>query len=113
MFKKLAFAGMLALACLPALAPAARAQSANPIVAGAQTCTATAAALPGGALANGVVLTADPSNTATIYVGGQGVTTSTGYPLVAGQSISYGSTALSMIYLICAASGPVLHFTGN
>ena len=112
MFKKLALAGLLALA----LAPAARAQSANPIIAGAQTCTATATALPSGALANGIVLTADPSNTATIYVGGPAVTTTgatQGYPLVAGQSISYGSTALSMIYLVCSGTGPILHFTGN
>jgi len=106
---RLFLAGALALA----MAAPARAQSANPIVAGVQTCTATATALPGGALTSGIVLTADSSNTATIYVGGPNVTTATGYPLVAGQSISYGSTGLSLIYLICAASGPVLHFTGN
>lgn len=107
---RLFLAGALALGLG---APGALAQSANPIVAGVQACTTTATALPSGSLFNGIVLTADPANTATIYVGGPNVTTPTGYPLVAGQSISYGSTSLSMIYQVCAASGPVLHFTGN
>jgi hypothetical protein len=102
-------AGALALA----LAGAACAQSANPISSGAQACSTTATALPGGALTNGLVLTADSSNAGKIYVGGSSVTTATGYPLAAGQSISYGSTSPSMIFMICQNTTDTLHFTGN
>ncbi|MCI4680166.1 hypothetical protein K9U39_10920 [Rhodoblastus acidophilus] len=106
---KLAFAGALALASTGG----AFAQTANPIVSGVQSCSASAAPLPGGALTNGVVLTADPSNSGKIYIGGPGVTAATGYPLTPGASISYGSTSLSMIYLVCANAVDTLHFTGN
>jgi hypothetical protein len=94
-------------------APIAKAQSANPIVANVQTCTTSAAALPAGAFANGVVLTAESSNSGKVFVGGPTVTVSTGYPLAAGASISYGSTSLSMIYMICSNATDVLHYTGN
>ena len=111
-FKGFLLGGVFALApCVPALA-----QSANPIISGAQACSMSAAALPGGALSTGVVLTADSANSGKIYVGGPGVMTSgamQGYPLAAGVSISYGNTSLSMIYVICANATDVLHYTGN
>lgn len=108
----------LALATASAFATIvpASAQSANPIVSGAQTCTTSSVVLPGGALANGVILTADPANTGTIFVDSAPVVTSgtgQGYPLAAGQSISYGVTSLSAVSMICTNTTDVLHFTGN
>jgi hypothetical protein len=90
-------------------------QPANPstIYSNQQTATTTAAALPSQALTNGVVLTAGSSNTGTIYIGPSGVTTSTGYPLAAGQSVSYAVSNLNAIYMIGANTTDVLAFTGN
>ena len=51
----------------------------------------------------GFLLTADSSNTVTIMVGGQTVSTSDGIPLVAGQSIMIDIVRLSKIYAIAAA----------
>ena len=78
-----------------------------------QVCAITAAALPTLALANGVVVKALKSNAGTVYVGASGVTTSTGYPLVAGESISYAVTNLSAIYLICQNNSDSIAVTGN
>ncbi|MBB4199026.1 hypothetical protein CCR94_08035 [Rhodoblastus sphagnicola] len=89
--------------------------SANPstVFAFRQTATLSAAALPSQVVVNGVVCTALSANTGTIYVGGVGVTTSTGYPLVAGQSISYAATNASAIYMIGTNTTDVLACTGN
>lgn len=78
-----------------------------------QTTTLTAVALPWQALINGIVLTAKPSNTGTVYIGPVGVTSATGYPLVPGQSISYAVTNLSAIYIIGTNTTDVIAFTGN
>jgi hypothetical protein len=69
-----------------------------------QTVTTSAVALASQALSNGIVLTADPGNSAVIFVGPAGVTTSTGYKLQPGNSVSYGVTNASAIYIISAAS---------
>ena len=87
--------------------------SGSTIYSGQQTLTTSAAALPSHALANGVVITAETTNTGTVYVGPSGVTTSTGYPLVAGQSISYAINNLSSIYIIGTNGTDVVAFTGN
>jgi hypothetical protein len=108
MFKKLALAG--ALCC--ALAAPALAQLAPPF-ANAQTATLSAVALPVAYTSNGVVLKADYANTGTIYIGPAGVTTATGYPLKAGEAISYGIGNLSAIYMIGTNTTDTLHFTGN
>ena len=83
------------------------------IYSGQQTLTTSAAALPSQALANGVVITAKTTNTGTVYVGPSGVTTATGYPLPAGQSISYAINNLSSIYIIGTNGTDVVAFTGN
>ena len=83
------------------------------IYSGQQATTTSAAALPSQALANGYVITALPANTGTVYIGPAGVTASTGYPLVAGQSISYQVTNASAIYIVDATSGDKIAFTGN
>ena len=83
------------------------------IYSGQQTATTSALALPSQALANGVVITANAANTSTVYVGPSGVTSSTGYPLAAGQSISYALANLSSIYIIGTNTTDAVAFTGN
>ena len=83
------------------------------IYSGQQAATGSAAALPSYALSNGIVITAKSANSGTIYVGPSGVTISTGYPLAAGQSISYAVTNLSAISILGSASGDGVAFTGN
>lgn len=83
------------------------------IYSGQQTATASAAALPSQALANGIVVTAKIANTGTIYIGPSGVTSSTGYPLVAGQSISYAVANVSSIYILDSVTTDGVAFTGN
>jgi hypothetical protein len=83
------------------------------IIANSQTVTTSAAALPSNALTNGVVLTAGSANAGTVYVGPAGVTTSTGYPLVAGQSISYAVSNTSAIYVLGVNTTDTVKFTGN
>jgi hypothetical protein len=89
--------------------------NANPaaIYSAAQTASLSAAALPSQALVNGVILTANAANTGTIYIGPAGVSTSTGYPLAAGQSLSYAVQNLSAISMIGVNTTDVLNFTGN
>ncbi|KAF3997542.1 hypothetical protein [Glaciimonas immobilis] len=87
--------------------------SSNPsaILAGQQVGTAAAVSLPANPIVNGIVITALPANTGTIYVGPAGVTAANGYPLVAGQSISYGVTNASAIFIIGAVGS--VAWTGN
>ena len=89
--------------------------SANPaaIVAGRQLTTTGAVVLPTQALVNGVVIKALSTNVSAIYLGPSGVTTATGYPLFAGESISYGVTNLNAIYLIGANTTDSIAYTGN
>ena len=78
-----------------------------------QVCAITAAALATQTLTNGVVVKALRSNAGTVYIGASGVTTANGYPLVAGESISYAVTNLSAIYLICQNNSDSIAVTGN
>lgn len=78
-----------------------------------QTCTASAVALPSQALTNGVAIKALKTNTGTAYLGPSGVTTATGFPILAGDSISYAVTNLSAVFLICSGTTDVVAFTGN
>lgn len=84
-----------------------------PVVSFQQTAATSAAALQGNTFTNGVVCTAKTSNTGTIYVGGSGVTTAAGYPLSAGQSISYGVGNSNQISIIGTNTTDVLACTGN
>lgn len=78
-----------------------------------QTVTLSAAALTPLALSNGITLKADYANTGIISVGGPDVTTATGYPLKAGEPISYGVCDLSAIFIIGTNTTDKLWFTGN
>jgi hypothetical protein len=111
MLKKLALAGALALGFG---APSALAQSANPIISNTQTATTSAAALPAAALYSGVVLKADASNSGIIFVGScSSLTAQSGYPLKAGEAISYGVTSLASVCMLGTVTTDILHFTGN
>lgn len=83
------------------------------IFANFQLATVGDVALPAHPVVNSVVLLADEANTGVIYIGPAGVTTVTGYPLKAGESISYAVTDLSQIHMIGANTTDKLHFTGN
>lgn len=89
--------------------------NANPssIYSAAQTSSLSGAALPSQALVNGVILTANAVNTGAIYIGPAGVTAANGYPLAAGQSVSYAVQNLSAISMIGVNTTDVLNFTGN
>ena len=52
---------------------------------------------------NGIIVKALSTNGASIFVGGSGVTTSTGYELVPGESVSF-TCNLNTLYIISAAS---------
>lgn len=83
------------------------------IVAGQQTVSLSAAALPALAIVNGVVLKAPSSNAAAIYVGPSGVTSASGFPLNPGESISYAVTNLSAIFMVGVNATDLLAYTGN
>ena len=109
--KKLLFSGALALAFA---ATGARAQSSNAPIANVQTATLSAAQLPPAALYSGVVLKADTSNAGIIFVGPcANMSTTTGYPLKAGEAISYGITSPALVCMIGQNTTDILHFTGN
>jgi hypothetical protein len=111
MLKKLAFASALALGLG---AHGSLAQSANPVVSYVQTATTSAVALPATSLSSGVVLKADAGNSGVIYIGPcSSLTTATGYPLKAGEAISYGITNLASICMVGAVTTDILHATGN
>lgn len=78
-----------------------------------QTCTTSAVQMASNALQNGVVIKALSTNGGTAYIGPSGVTTSTGYPLAAGEAISYGVANTSQLYLICSDATSVVAVTGN
>lgn len=52
---------------------------------------------------NGIIIRALSTNGASIFVGGSGVTTSTGFELVAGEATSFTAN-LNTLYIISAAS---------
>ena len=80
---------------------------------GQQTLTATAAALPNQALVNGMVVQALSANTGTVYVGAAGVSHTTGYPLNAGQTVSFGVTNADAIYVLGQNTTDVVAFAGS
>jgi hypothetical protein len=82
-------------------------------IAGQQTLTASAAALPANALQNGVVVKALPANTGTVYVGPAGVTAANGYPLAASEAISFAIANTGGIYIIGTNTTDKVAYTGN
>lgn len=89
--------------------------AANPatVYSAQQTATASAAALASRALANGLICKALSTNTGTIYVGPSGVTSATGYPLAAGEAVSFGVTNASAVYLLDSVTTDKLACVGN
>ena len=79
--------------------------------AGQQAITASAAALPSASLTTGIVLTNGSS--ATVYIGGSSVTSSTGYALSSGSSIGLVVAQLSSVYIIGTASSGSLSYIGS
>lgn len=58
----------------------------------------------------GIIVKADDSNTGNIYVGGSGVTTSSGFKLQAGQGISFEIDDASKVYVIADADNQKVHW---
>lgn len=73
------------------------------VLSGARSVATSATALPASALAARRVLWIYNNGTATIFLGPAGVTTSNGFPLLPGQSISMEVGAL-VVYGIAASS---------
>ena len=82
-------------------------------ITGQQIVTGTATALPANGLQNGLIVTALPANAGTVYVGPTGVTIATGYPLGAGQSMSFAVANASGISIIGSVAGDKIAFAGN
>lgn len=85
----------------------------NSIVNGQQTVTASAVALPNKHLTQGVILEALSTNTVSIFVGGSGVTTSTGIEIQPGGAVSAAVNNLDIIYVVCASTSPVITWLGS
>jgi hypothetical protein len=85
----------------------------SPVVSFAQTTTTSAVALPNNTLTNGLICTAGKSNSGTVYVGGAGVTSSNGYPLAGGQSISFGVANSNQVYIVGSDSSETIVCVGN
>ena len=78
------------------------------------TVGTSAAALASSAPADSLTFLADASNSATIVLGNaSSVTTSTGFPLAAGASVSLKISNSNLIYAISGSSSQVLHTIGS
>ena len=63
-------------------------------------------------LAFGAVVKADDNNTGNIYVGEEGVTTSTGFRLAFGQGVKVEINNINKIYVIASAASQKVHYLG-
>ena len=78
------------------------------------TVGVAAAALPNQELpSGGCVLKADAANAGTIYIGATGVTSSTGYPLTAGQAVPLSIKNLVTVFAIASQASQKLHILGS
>ena len=78
------------------------------------TVGTSAAALASSAPADSLTFLADASNSASIVLGiASSVTTSTGFPLAAGASVSLKISNSNLIYAISGSSSQVLHTIGS
>lgn len=78
-----------------------------------QTSTTGAVSLPTKALANGAVVKALSTNTGTVYIGPAGVTAATGYPLLAGEAISFAVGNLNQLFIIGSDATQVVAIAGS
>ena len=78
------------------------------------TVGTSAVQCPSTSPADSLTFLADPSNSAQIRIGKtDGVTTSTGYPLAAGSSITLKINNSNLVYAISASTSQVLHIAGS
>lgn len=83
------------------------------IVHGQTTVGTTQVQLPAEALNQGVNLKAPSTNTGKLYLGDDGVTTSTGYPLSANEQTFVSCDDLSRIFVISDTSGQKIAHLGS
>jgi len=88
---------------------------ANPalIYSGQQTLSTSAAALPNYALKQTLTITAGSSNTGKVFIGPSGVTSSTGYVLSAGGSVSLTVSNSNVIYVLGANTSDTISWIAN
>jgi hypothetical protein len=82
------------------------------IVAFQQSVTASPVVLSTNSV-HGFCVKAMPLNAITVYVGPSGVTTSTGYPLAAGDSVCFQGSNTNLAYVIATTTGASVAVTGN
>jgi len=82
-------------------------------ITGQQVLTTTAVALPANALQNGLIVTALPANTGTVYVGAAGVSAASGYPLSPGQSMSFAVANASGVSVVGSNATDKIAYSGN
>lgn len=82
------------------------------VIAFQQSVTASAVALASNAV-HGFCVKALPTNSITVYVGASGVTTGTGYPLVADDSFCYQGSNTNLVYVIASTTGASVAVSGN
>lgn len=82
------------------------------IVSFQQAVTASAVVLASNSV-HGFCVKALPTNSITVYVGPTGVTTSTGYPLAAGDNICFQGSNTNVAYVIATTTGASVAVSGN
>lgn len=65
------------------------------------------------ALSNGVIVQALSTNTASVFIGGSGVTTATGFELQPGQATSVAISNLDLLYVIGSDNTDKVTWIGN
>ena len=85
----------------------------SPVTSFQQVVTTAPLPLAAHTFNDGVVITALSTNTGTVFVGGAGVSTTSGYPLAPGQSISYGSTNSSLVFIVGQNTSDAVAVTGS
>lgn len=89
--------------------------NANPsaVYSGQATVNNSAAALGSQILINGATVKNDPDSAVNIFVGGSGVTSSTGFKLKPGESVSVPAANVSNIYVITASGTSTAYWLAN
>lgn len=82
------------------------------VLGGQQTVTASAVVLPTNST-HGVCVKALSTNTIDVFVGPAGVTTSTGFPLSAGDSACYQLSNTNLLFVIASTTGASISWTAN
>lgn len=78
--------------------------TASPVNVGQTTSNTTAAQLNSGSIAsiNGILVQALSTNSASVFIGGSSVTTSTGFELQAGQAVPFTCSNITSLYVVGA-----------